>query len=213
LAALKKGATMLAMIDRGNHVQEDNILRGMFEARKQVFIDLLKWPLPVLAGRYEVDQFDGPECIYLVITDERGGHLGSARLLATTQPGILNSLCLDLCDSDPPSGPAVYEITRFCLSRNLRARERRDVRDWLVVAIAEYGLEMGIETYTGVAEFGWMQQILAFGWHCAPLGFFKVRDGATLGALRIDLEPDTLDRLEAAGIHGRESVRIIKQAA
>jgi N-acyl-L-homoserine lactone synthetase len=204
---------MLVTIDSENHVREDKVLRGMFEARKQVFIDLLKWPLPVLAGRYEVDQFDGPDCVYLVITDERGEHLGSARLLASTRPGILNSIFLDLCDNAPPSGPAVYEITRFCLSRNLRARERRDVRDRLVVAIAEYGLETGIDTYTGVAEFGWMQQILAFGWRCAPLGFFQVRDGATLGALRIDIGPDTLDRLEAAGIHGRQSVRIIQQAA
>lgn len=31
----------------------DAVLRAMFAARKAVFVDLLKWDVPVLAGRYE----------------------------------------------------------------------------------------------------------------------------------------------------------------
>ena len=43
---------------------DDRLLRTMFEARKRVFVDLLKWDVPVLEGAYEIDQFDTREaCI------------------------------------------------------------------------------------------------------------------------------------------------------
>ena len=38
----------------------------MFEARKRVFVDLLKWDVPVLDDAYEIDQFDTPDASYLV---------------------------------------------------------------------------------------------------------------------------------------------------
>jgi N-acyl-L-homoserine lactone synthetase len=205
-------AIMLVTVSQSNHVHESDVLRAMFEARKQVFIDLLKWPLPVVAERYEIDQFDDRHAVYLIITDPHGQHLGSARLLDSTRPGILNTLFADLCDFEMPVGSDVFEITRFCLSRGLRARDRRFVRDRLVTAIAHYALANGIRTYTGVAEWGWMQQILSFGWRCSPLGFPKDRDGATLGALRIDIAEDTIDRLVTAGISDGVEMPVRKAA-
>jgi N-acyl-L-homoserine lactone synthetase len=203
---------MLVTVSQSNHIHESDVLRAMFEARKEVFIDLLKWPLPVVAERYEIDQFDDRHAVYLIITGPEGQHMGSARLLNSTRPGILNTLFLDLCEFDVPSGPDVYEITRFCLSRGLRARDRRFIRDRLVTAIAQYALANGIVTYTGVAEWGWMQQILSFGWRCRPLGFPKERDGGTLGALRIDIDADTIERLVAAGITDGSEMPIRKAA-
>ncbi len=37
---------------------ENRLFRSMFEERKRVFVDLLRWDVPVVAGRYEIDQFD-----------------------------------------------------------------------------------------------------------------------------------------------------------
>ena len=93
-------------------------LREMFEARKRVFVDLLKWDVPVLEGRFEIDQFDDEHAAYLIVPAEA---------------------------------------------------EARDLQD-RVSALVGYALENGVETYTGVAEMGWLQQILAFGWRCRPLG-------------------------------------------
>ena len=56
------------------------LLRAMFAARKAVFIDLLGWDLPVLAGQYEMDQFDDEHARYLILSDN-DDHLASARLL------------------------------------------------------------------------------------------------------------------------------------
>ena len=179
----------------------DRAVRGMFEARKRVFVDLLGWDLPVLAGRYEVDQFDDVHARYLILADGQR-HLASARLLPTTRPHILDSLFPELCEEAPPRGPDIYEITRFCLDRSLGAAGRRQARDALVLALVDHALANGITAYTGVAELAWLQQILAFGWRCRPLGLPRTIGGATLGALRIEATPDTPALLARAGVRG-----------
>lgn len=178
----------------------DAVMRAMFEARKRVFVDLLGWDVPVLAGKYELDQFDDPHARYLILADSDQNHLASARLLPTIRPHILDTLFADLCDGPPPTGPATYEITRFCLDRGLRAAERRRWRDALVTGLAHYALQHRITTYTGVAEQGWLEQILAFGWDAKPLGQPKTIDGMTLGALRIEIRANTPSLLAANGI-------------
>jgi acyl-homoserine lactone synthase len=178
----------------------DAVMRAMFEARKRVFIDLLGWDLPVLAERYEIDQFDDPNARYLVLADTNNRHLASARLLPTVRPHILDTLFRDLCEDAPPSGPDTYEITRLCLDRSLRAAERRHWRDALVTGLVAYALEHEIRTYTGVAEIHWLKQILAFGWRAEPLGPPRTVGGMPLGALRISVDTNTLPLLAANGI-------------
>jgi N-acyl-L-homoserine lactone synthetase len=179
---------------------KEPLLQAMFEARKQVFVDLLKWDVPVLDGRFEIDQFDDEHAVYLIVASSTGEHLGSARLLPTSRPHILDSLFPSLCAGEPPRSADCFEITRFCLGRNQNARERLQTRNRLVSAIARYALDNDIATYTGVAELGWLQQILAFGWRCRPLGLPRLIGGRTLGALRIDIDHETPALLAANGI-------------
>lgn len=123
---------MLHVMQTDARPMPDGVLRAMFAARKSVFVDLLKWDVPVIDGTYEVDQFDDTHATYLVLADGDGGHLASARLLPTTRPHILDSFYGELCEEAPPQAPDVFEITRFCLDRDLSARERRAARDTLV---------------------------------------------------------------------------------
>ncbi|HEY1143525.1 MAG TPA: acyl-homoserine-lactone synthase [Sphingomicrobium sp.] len=191
---------MIVIGSQSHEPAKEPLLRAMFEARKQVFVDLLKWDVPVLEGRYEIDQFDDEQAVYLIVADASGDHLGSARLLPTTRPHILDSLFPNLCAGEPPRSPDCFEITRFCLGRKQNARERLETRNRLVSALAQYALENGISAYTGVAELAWLQQILAFGWRCRPLGLPRVIGGRTLGALRIDIDADTPALLAANDI-------------
>ncbi len=191
---------MVQLIATDTKNGEEAALRAMFAARKEVFVDLLKWDVPVLDGRYEIDQFDDEHANYLILIDDTGEHLGSTRLLPTTRPHILDTLFPTLGGVTPPRGRQVMEITRFLLDRRLDARGRRHVRNQLVTAIVEHGLDHGITNYTGVAEIGWLQQILSFGWDCAPLGLPFDHDGKLLGALTITIAEDTPARLAAAGI-------------
>jgi acyl-homoserine lactone synthase len=178
----------------------DRRFKAMFEDRKSVFVDLLKWDVPVLDGRFELDQFDNEQASYILIADAERDHMGSARLLPTIRPHILGSLFAHLCAAPPPTGPQVFEITRFCLSRRQNAASRRRTRNQLVSAVVWHALEQGIRTYTGVAEMGWLQQILAFGWDCRPLGVPARLECGMIGALAIEIRTDTPDLLAANGI-------------
>lgn len=191
---------MHAIVQAADTPAESRSLRSMFEARKRVFVDLLKWDVPVIDGRYEIDQFDDEHAVYLIVADGDGAHLGSARLLKTDRPHILDSLFPELCASEPPRGPDVMEITRFCLDRSLGASRRLGIRNALVTALARYALDRSIATYTGVADLTWLQQILAFGWCCRPLGLPRLIGGRMLGALRIDITPETPALLARNGI-------------
>ena len=192
---------MTIIIGSGCAGQSTNsTLKAMFEDRKSVFVDLLKWDVPVLEDRFEIDQFDDNHATYLIVADETGDHLGSARLLPTTRAHILADLFPELCDAPPPRGPAVAEITRFCLSRRQNAESRRRTRNQLVSALAWYALEAGIRTYTGVAEIAWLQQILAFGWDCRPLGVPSRSASGMIGALAIEIGPETPGQLAVNGI-------------
>ncbi|WP_408587048.1 acyl-homoserine-lactone synthase [Novosphingobium sp.] len=190
---------MLNIISPGTE-PDAAVMRAMFAARKSVFVDLLGWDVPVLAGQYEVDQFDNVHARYLVLTDDEGAHLASARLLPTTRECILSGLFPMLCYGPPPAAPDIFEITRFCLDRRLRAIERRLVRDALVVALADYALANAISGYCAVAETSWLRQIQTFGWQCERLGAVVDVDGEHLAAVRIVIEPNTPALLAAAGI-------------
>ncbi|MFL6736670.1 MAG: acyl-homoserine-lactone synthase [Sphingomonas sp.] len=170
---------------------ENRSLKTMFEDRKGVFVDLLKWDVPVVDGRFEIDEFDDEHATYVIIADDEGDHLGSARLLPTTRRHILGSLFSELCSGAPPRGPGIFEITRFCLSRRQDSASRRRTRNRLVSALVSHALEHGVRTYTGVAEIGWLQQILAFGWTCRPLGPPVHLDCGLLGAIAIEIASET----------------------
>lgn len=178
----------------------DPALRSMFAARKRVFVDLLKWDIPVLAGIYEVDQFDTPEATYLVLLDAEGTHRASARLLRSDGPHILADLFPALCAGAVPRGDAIREITRFCIDPDLPRSERRLARDQLVSALVRHALMEGITTYTAVASVPWFEQIARFGWRCEALGPSRQLCGERLVGLKIRIDRTTQNALAQTGM-------------
>ena len=188
-------------------VDEAGALRAMFRARKEVFVDLLKWDLPVLADAFEIDQFDNPNAEYLILLEDGMRHRASARLLRTDQPHLLGDLYPHLCAGPVPAGPSIREITRFCLDRHQQASARRSARNQLVTALTDHALVRGITAYTGVAEQPWFEQIRHFGWECEALGQ-PVRHGARwLTALHIQIDRNTPALLYAGGVY--EPLRLV----
>ncbi len=177
------------------------ILDNMHRARKRVFVDLLKWDVPVIDEQFERDEFDTREAIYLVSSGPQGEHFGSFRLLPTDRPHLLGTLFADLCEGPVPTGPNILEITRGCLSPYLRASERLRLRNRLISAAIDYGLAQGVTAFTCVADSSWLTQILSLGWDCELLGMPKLVGGVTTGALRIRIEPQTISVLQQAGTY------------
>jgi N-acyl-L-homoserine lactone synthetase len=183
------------------YVRGDLIAANMHRERKRVFVDLLKWDVPIVDGEFEIDQFDDSAAVYLVSAESDCSHRGSLRLLPTTRPHILGSLFPELCDGPVPTGPNVYEITRACFSPRLRASERIRVRNQLVTAAVELALFNGIDTFTCLATAGMYSQVLSLGWMCEPLGLPRLVGDALTGALRISVTRETPRLLQQAGTY------------
>jgi acyl-homoserine lactone synthase len=168
-------------------------LAAMHRDRKRLFVDILKWDVPVVDEVYEIDQFDTDDAVYLLAVDPRTGrHTGSMRLLPTTRPHLLSAFFSELCDDAPPVSDDTWEITRLCLVPSLSAGERLRVRHQLVTALVEFGLLYGVSCYTCVCETSFLSQILAMGWDCEPLGLPQRVGGQVLGALALNVTPATL---------------------
>lgn len=191
---------MTHIIHGGWGAAQGALLSQMYQERKRVFIDLLRWDLPALDGRYEIDQFDTPSTIYLIMARSDGTHLGSLRLLPTTKPNVLGSIFPCLCDAEPPQAANIWEISRLCLSRSIRADERREVRDRLATAVTLFALENRIRAYCCVADMPWFSQLLSFGWRCEPLGLPQALPCGTLGALLIHIDDETPELMQKADV-------------
>jgi N-acyl-L-homoserine lactone synthetase len=194
------------------YVRGDLIAANMHRERKRVFVDLLKWNLPVVDGEFEIDQFDHSGAVYLIVADSDCSHLGSFRLLPTTRPHILGSLFPELCEGPLPTGPNIYEITRACFSPRIPATERIQVRNQLVTAAVEFALFNGIDTFTCLATAGMYSQVLALGWMCEPLGLPRMVGNALTGALRIAVTPDTPRLLLEAGTYSPSRLELATPA-
>lgn len=179
----------------------DPALGTMFADRKRLFVDLLRWDVPVRHDRYEIDQFDGAHAAYLVAIEADGTHCGSMRLLPTTRPHLLSDLFAALCDRPVPTGAGLQEITRLCLPARYPAAERRVIRNALISAMVDEALGAGIVGLTGVVAAKFRDEVLAMGWHAEPLGPARSLGGTPLGAFLIHLDDDTPAQLAAKGIY------------
>jgi N-acyl-L-homoserine lactone synthetase len=174
---------------------------SMFEDRKRVFVDLLRWDLPVSDSRLELDQFDDEYAVYLIISDSTGNHMGSVRLLRADRPHILGDLFPYLCARSVPADSSTMEITRLCLSPELPAAQRLHIRNRLISAMVDYALAEGVNAFSGVVTARFLSQILMMGWRCRSLGTPRMVNGSTIGAFRIDIDPATPRMLQATGIY------------
>jgi N-acyl-L-homoserine lactone synthetase len=203
--------TMIRIFEGHEPPGANPVLDAMHHARKRVFVDLLGWDVPVVAEVFEIDQFDDDHAIYIIASDDSGAHEGSIRLLPTNRPHVLGTIFPSLCDASVPVGPQIFELSRLCLSRGLRAARRLEVRNALATAVVQFALQRGIAGYSCVADSSWLSQILSLGWTVRPLGIPQMIAGLPTGALLIEIDADTPAKLRAAGTH--VPMRILPTAA
>lgn len=189
---------ILSLTARAAH---SHLFDRMFEDRKRLFIDLLRWNIPITGHRFEIDSFDTSDAIYIIAADRNSNHLGSLRLLPSAYPHILDSLFDSLCPKGVPTGEHIYEITRLCLPARFDTKRRLEIRKLLISAMVDYALTHGIEKFTGVVDARFRTEILSMGWLAEPLGPAITYGDANLGAFAIHIAPDTPDRLRWTDIY------------
>jgi len=176
-------------------------LETMFADRKVQFVDFFDWEVPVIDGRFEIDQFDTAAAVYIVAVDEAGQHEASLRMLPSWLPHLLGDIFPRICVGGVPIGPTTWESTRLCLPSRHGAARRRTLRNELISAMADFALSRGIEHITGVIPDGFRREVLAMGWRAEPLGPALRIKGGPIGAFRIEVTPDVRERLAWTGIY------------
>ena len=95
---------MIQLIEAADRPAFESQLAQMYRERKRVFVDRLGWEVPVVAGEFEIDQFDTDRAVYVLALDPGGAQLGSARLLPSTGPTLLSEVFPHLCERGVPTG-------------------------------------------------------------------------------------------------------------
>ncbi len=96
--------------------------------RHQIFVGQLGWQLPMADGRFERDQYDRDDTVYVVARDADGAICGCARLLPTTRPYLLKDVFAPLLMRGVPA-PESPGCGSSRASRRVPARPARGARD------------------------------------------------------------------------------------
>lgn len=189
---------MIHIVTAENRRHFHHALMEMHRQRKSVFIDELNWALAEQAG-LEIDAYDSAEAVYLIEADgARSPVCGSARLLPTTRPHLLGEVFAHLCAAPPPSGPSVWEATRFCPApATPRGAARRDMLGRMIAAIMETALLFGIERVTFIANAALAPLAARAGWEVRALGPQQGVGRKRLQAFAADIDAAGLRRVRA----------------
>lgn len=192
---------MILTITNLSNAPQQATLQSMFADRKTLFVDLFGWDVQVVDGRFEIDQFDDHEAVYLIAVDEAGLHEASLRLLRTDRPHMLGRIFPYLCPLGVPTGPTIWESTRLCLPQRHGALRRRELRNELISAMVDFALSNGIDRYTGVLPEAFRNKVLTMGWLAEPLGPAVRISGGPIGAFAAHISPETPERLRWTGVY------------
>lgn len=112
--------------------------------RHKVFVEMLGWELHTDCS-YELDQFDRPDTVYVIVRDDAHRITGCARLLPTTKPYLLAEFFPQLLNGLPaPCAEDVWELSRFAAVDVTDAS--RTARDQLSSPVAVTLLQNAIQT-------------------------------------------------------------------
>lgn len=87
----------------------------MYRLRYKVFFERLRWDVTT-KGDMEIDQFDDPDSVYMLVTDENDTVRGGWRVRPTTRPYMLSDVFPGLLSGhEVPRHRRVWEISRFAV--------------------------------------------------------------------------------------------------
>jgi N-acyl-L-homoserine lactone synthetase len=97
------------------------LFEQMGHYRREVFINRLGWELNTING-IELDEFDGPDAVYVCSHDEEDNVTGVARLLPTTGPYLMEKVFPELWAGNKlPHDKQIWELSRFAMVENAKS--------------------------------------------------------------------------------------------
>lgn len=76
---------MIEIIQAGQAGKTKSLIE-MHRVRKLIFKDRMGWDIDITKDGLEIDDFDLPETVYILVRDDKGRVAGVWRMLPTTSP-------------------------------------------------------------------------------------------------------------------------------
>lgn len=213
----------MALLIRHRHREAlSDLVDQLHRLRHRVFVERLKWALPQGDGVHEIDQFDGPGCMHLVVLGDDGRVRATSRITPSTAPNVSCDLLAAQMGVTFPRGDDIVEVSRLCLDPDLDEAERQaallDLRISQVELFGRNGWSRSIGVVYQTTLQLWIRSGMRIDILGPPLRFPADRHlafacvasedpmrptgiedvlGARTGALQDpDLDPSLLDRLD-----------------
>lgn len=183
------------LVNSLNRHQYLDEIEQMHRHRHRVFVESLGWRALESPDKLDIDEFDNSNAHYLIAVDHHGVR-GSARLMPSWRPNMLNTLFPEFARGNPPIGPGIWEWTRHAPGAAEFSREvNNEVRHLISIAALEFAASRGIDTYTGIVDTRFVGRVTEMGWWVEPLGEpINYGEGMAFG-FRMSVETDHLTRL------------------
>jgi N-acyl-L-homoserine lactone synthetase len=169
-------------------------LPKMFEQRREVFVDWLKWPdLNVIDGmeRDEIDEV--PEVEYLLTLNEFGKLVGSTRFAPTLGPHLLAGPLRGFVDRPYECSPHTWEWTRYAPTQARETPNAKAARALMVTAVQEWALRRGVSRLLGISDATNLAFAARIGWKSRPLGLPKQSaEGELATAVEFEIDAQSL---------------------
>lgn len=163
---------MFRIITPAMRGQYRTALQAMHEMRYRVVVCEWGWDIPGVLVGYEADQFDTDETVYVIVQNDSGEVVASARINPTTRPHMLSELFADCCDLQPwPVAEDVWECSRFVTERSKFRDPLEDfqVRCQLGIGMTVYCIDQGIKRLSWLTHQKFYNHVLKV-WKTEPLG-------------------------------------------
>lgn len=168
------------------------LFEQMGHFRREVFINRLGWRLNTVNGM-ELDEFDGPDALYVCSHDDQGNVNGVARLLPTTAPYLMEKVFPHLwAGKELPHDPQVWELSRFAavdfnvdssLAHQCMARHAPKLFRLVIETIKRHAVQKLIT----VSPIGMERLLRAHGFYANRAGIPTNFEGVPIVALRIGI--------------------------
>jgi acyl-homoserine lactone synthase len=187
---------MIQVVTAENRPRFAAELEQAYRLRHAVFVDEMKWEELRKPDGREIDRFDDDRAMHMLYL-RNGAVLGYQRMLPTIRPHLLSDVMPELCDGDRPSGPDIWEWTRYCVAKPHRERGRAlsPIANALLSGIVEWGLDSGVDKIIIEMDPIWLLRLVQLYFRVTPLGLPKKIGGSDIVAVVAAFDGRTLNRL------------------
>lgn len=175
---------------------------AVLHLRHDIFVEEMGWEDLRRPENIEFDQFDHDDAIHhLAIRD--GELVGYQRMLPTTRPHLLTHVLQDLCEGPSPTGPNVYELTRYAVAAKWRDGRRgvSTIGSELIAGFIEWGMICGVDRVIIEFEPMWVLRALQLRFLATPLGYQRTYGKQQVVATLLAFNKATLQAVRSKRNH------------